>query len=70
MLMLIALFIYYLALGGDTTPLGDPYYEDQILAPERAFGPWALSLFGVAIVIILRICARWMHVHSTHKHRK
>ncbi len=51
----IAVLVFYLAASGDTTMLGDPYYEDQILAPQRAFGPWALSLFGVAIIIVLRI---------------
>lgn len=55
----MALSIFYLAGKGDTTALGDPYYEDQILAPERAFGPWALSLFGSALTGVLGVLTWW-----------
>lgn len=55
----IAVLIYYLATTGDTTALGDPYYEDQILAPARAFGPWALSLFGSGLALMLTIIMWW-----------
>lgn len=59
LLMIIALFTFYLALQGDTTLLGDPYYEDQILAPERAFGPWALAMIASGIVVIAKLVSLW-----------
>ena len=52
LLAAIAMSTYYLALQGDTTVLGDPYYEDQILAPERAFAPWALLMIVTGVLIV------------------
>lgn len=51
----IAVCTYYLALQGDTTLLGDPYYEDQILAPERAFAPWALLMLVIVVVVVAKL---------------
>ena len=59
LLVLIAGATFFLALGGDTTTLGDPYYEDQILAPERAFAPWALAIIACSIVVIAKIVSLW-----------
>jgi hypothetical protein len=56
----IAIWTFGLALSGDTTPLGDPYYKDTILAPERAFGPWALMLLAIVLTIIAKV-AQWWH---------
>lgn len=55
LLVTIAVCTYYLALQGDTTTLGDPYYEDQILAPERAFAPWTLWLITTGIVVVTKL---------------
>ena len=59
LLAIIALLTFYLALQGDTTLLGDPYYEDQILAPERAFGPWALAMIACGIAVIAKVVSLW-----------
>lgn len=59
LLVIIAGLTYYLALQGDTTLLGDPYYEDQILAPERAFAPWALMMIAVGIVGLAKLASLW-----------
>lgn len=59
LLLAIAGLTYYLALQGDTTLLGDPYYEDQILAPARAFGPWAIMCMAISIVILARL-VQWI----------
>lgn len=55
LLAAIALCTYYLALQGDTTALGDPYYEDQILAPERAFAPWALLMLVIVVLVVAKL---------------
>ena len=47
--------IIYLAFQGDTTLLGDPYYEDQILAPQRAFIPWALTMATIVIAVVVAV---------------
>lgn len=59
LLVIIAILTYYLAVQGDTTLLGDPYYEDQILAPGRAFGPWALTMIACGIVVLARLAKLW-----------
>ena len=58
-LLIIAGFIFYYASTKDTTLLGDPYYEDQILAPQRAFIPWAFSLVCVACAVLAGIAHWW-----------
>lgn len=58
-ILIIAGFIFYLASTGDTTLLGDPYYEDQILAPQRAFVPWAFSLVCIACAVLAGITHWW-----------
>ncbi|MBI4407986.1 MAG: hypothetical protein HY565_05820 [Candidatus Kerfeldbacteria bacterium] len=55
LLVAIAVCTYYLALQGDTTALGDPYYEDQILAPERAFAPWTLLMSTIGVLVIAKL---------------
>ncbi|MFA6474990.1 MAG: hypothetical protein WCV88_02185 [Patescibacteria group bacterium] len=55
LLVSLSLWVIYLALLGDTTLLGDPYYEDQILAPTRAFGPWSFMLLVMILAIIAKI---------------
>lgn len=55
LLIICALWTLYLANQGDTTLLGDPYYEDTILAPDRAFGPWLVMLSVVTLAIIRKI---------------
>ncbi len=60
LLVLIAVWTLALALSGDTTPLGDPYYMDTILAPERAFGPWAFTMLALILTIIAKL-AQWWH---------
>lgn len=66
LLATIAISTYYLALQGDTTILGDPYYEDQILAPERAFAPWALLM----LVIVVLVIAKLVQVGANWRQRK
>lgn len=58
-LVLIALATFILAATGDTTPLGDPYYEDTILAPNRAYAPWALALVSVTLSLVLAATDWW-----------
>lgn len=53
-----ALAILFLATRNDTTLLGDPYYEDQILAPQRALIPWLLTLFVLLLAAVLGIVER------------
>ncbi|EKD75942.1 MAG: hypothetical protein ACD_43C00272G0012 [uncultured bacterium] len=60
-LSLTAVTIFILAAQGDTTALGDPYYEDTILAPDRAFAPWALCLLTLALVLVVAVIDWWHH---------
>lgn len=60
LLLGIATWTFGLALQGDTTPLGDPYYMDTILAPERAFGPWALMCIALVVIVLAKI-VQWWH---------
>lgn len=53
--------IGYLATTGDTTLLGDPFYEDQILAQQRAFVPWAFTWIIVGLSVIMAIIERLAH---------
>jgi hypothetical protein len=53
-----ALGILYLASLNDTTLLGDPYYEDKILAPDRAFIPWLATMIVVLLAVIVGITDR------------
>ena len=66
LIVTIALCTYYLALQGDTTALGDPYYEDQILAPERAFAPWALLMIITGVLIVTRL-VQWVSTRHQPK---
>ena len=50
---LLAVAIIVTALRGNTTLLGDPYYEDQIMAWQRAFAPWAFTWMIVVLSVIL-----------------
>ncbi|EKD78590.1 MAG: hypothetical protein ACD_41C00317G0011 [uncultured bacterium] len=59
LLVAIAGLTFYLALQGDTTLLGDPYYEDQILAPDRAFAPWALMMIASGLVVLAKVMSLW-----------
>lgn len=55
-LLVTAIAIFALAATGDPTRLGDPYYEDKILAPERAFIPWLLTMLNIALAVIYAFC--------------
>ncbi|MDP3970722.1 MAG: hypothetical protein Q8P90_03405 [bacterium] len=55
LIALTAIYIIYLATLQDTTLLGDPYYEDQILAHQRAFAAWAFTWFSIALSMIAGI---------------
>ena len=57
----IAVWTFFLALQGDTTLLGDPYYEDTILAPDRAFGPWALCLLVILNAVVTKLVIWYQH---------
>lgn len=65
-LITMALAIVYLAFQGDTTLLGDPYYEDKILAPQRAFIPWALTM-GTILIAVIVSALDWYHEHYDNK---
>lgn len=49
----IAFTIFYLASKNDTTLLGDPYYEDKILAYQRALVPWLFTIANVALSLLI-----------------
>ena len=53
-----ALAILVLATQRDTTLLGDPYYEDQILAPQRALIPWMMTLITIILSLIIGVWER------------
>ena len=42
-------------LLGNVTALGDPYYQDTILAPSRAFLPWFCTMLAIALLILLKL---------------
>ena len=61
LLGVLSIWTFILAAQGDTTLLGDPYYEDQILAPERAFGPWALCVLVLLNAILAKLVLVYQH---------
>jgi hypothetical protein len=65
-----ALMIFLLAAQPDTTSLGDPYYKDTILAPQRAFGPWALTVFTTTLVLFAAVTEWWQHGLKTLRSRR
>lgn len=62
-LLIIAGFTFYYASLPDTTWLGDPYYMDQILAPQRAFVPWAFTILCLVCSAVIGVTWIW----SRHK---
>gem|GEM_PF-3045376 len=56
--LISAIAIFILALTHDTTLLGDPYYEDKILAPQRALVPWLMTIISVGLALLLLIVKR------------
>lgn len=64
-LCLMALSIFYLASTGDTTTLGDPYYEDNITAAERAFAPWAFTLLIGVLALLSGILSIQFRKHKS-----
>lgn len=63
-LTISALAILYLAITGDTTLLGDPYYEDKILAPQRALIPWCATMLSIVVTMLMAINQYLMLRHS------
>lgn len=53
-----ALAVLILATRHDTTLLGDPYYEDQILAPQRALVPWIMTCATLLLGLIAGVLGR------------
>ena len=47
----MAIAILLMATQGDPTVLGDPYYEDHIIAHQRAFAPWAFTMLVISLCI-------------------
>lgn len=66
-LVLSSVYIIYLATTGDTTLLGDPFYEDQIMANQRAFAAWALALINLAISGTVGLLLLWKHLRKRFK---
>lgn len=58
LLVLIAGDILWRATTGDTTLLGDPYYEDTILANSRALPSLVFTWTIVALCLVLAIIGR------------
>lgn len=58
--LVCALAIFFLATKHDTTLLGDPYYEDHISVPQRAFVPWLATLTTIPLTLILgwQLCSK------------
>lgn len=64
---LLAIAIIITAFRGDTTMLGDPYYEDQIMAWQRAFAPWAFTWLIVALSVALAIIGSLKTTSDNHQ---
>lgn len=63
-LSISCIVIGYLAATGDTTLLGDPFYEDGIMAQQRAFVPWAFTWIIVGLSVIMAIVERLAHKYG------
>ena len=58
LLVATAIDIIWRATTADTTLLGDPYYEDAILAHERALPSLIITGIVVALCLVLAIIGR------------